>query len=170
MMSYRLLNIIIVSSTCIQLLACATPQPTPITSPIKTSQWETRLPGEQSSIKITFTLPQHAKAELQLFNGKPRHINAAQARITLSDENCSSGHLTAINHQANRSERLTQYFAKEAPWNNTNTLILAWDTNNRMTTTLNGDTLTTELASKVTSLKIVSTFAPINIQQIEYTP
>lgn len=169
-MSYRLVNIMIVSLICFQLLGCATPQPIPITSPISTSQWETRLPDNQNSVKIIFSLPQYARAEFQLFNGKPKHVNAAPARIILSDENCSSGHLAAINHQANRAERLIQYFTKETPWNNTNTIILARDTNNRLITTLNGETLTTELAGKVNSLKIVSTVAPITLQKIEYTP
>lgn len=172
MMSYRLLKIFTLGSACIFSLACTSTSssPTAIVTPLEISEWETRLPADQGTVKITFTLPQHAKAELQLFNGKPRHISYAVTRVTLSDENCTSGHLVAINYKKTNSEYLIKYFEKEAVWNNTNTILLSWNANNQITTTLNGETMSTDVYDHINTLKIVSRFSPIKIQTLEYLP
>ncbi|MDO8342280.1 MAG: hypothetical protein Q7T48_03700 [Cellvibrio sp.] len=177
-MSYRLLKILTFSSACITLLACTStapslvsiPKPISITTPTKISEWEAQLPEEQGAIKITFTLPEQARAEFQLFDGKPRHISFAMTRITFSNENCISGHLTAINYKKNDSEYHIKYFEKEAPWNNTNTVTMAWGVDNKITTTLNDETISVDIARDVSTLKIVSYLAPIDIQRIEYLP
>lgn len=172
MMSYRLLKIFTLSSACIFSLAC-TPtslSPTVIVTPLEISEWETRIPIGQSGVKITFTLPQQANAEFQLFDGKPRHISYAVARVTLRDENCTSGHLVAINYKKSSSDFHIKYFEKEATWSNTNTLILSWNDNNQITTTLNGEIISTDLYDQISTLKIVSRFSPIKIQTLEYLP
>lgn len=172
MMSYRLLKILTLSSACIFSLACTSTSspPTAITTPLEISEWETRIPARQGTVKITFTLPQQAKAEFQLFDGKPRHISYAVARVTLSDENCTSGHLAAINYKKSNSDYHIKYFEKEAAWNNTNTLILSWNTNNQIITTLNDEIISTDAYDRISTLKIVSRFSPIKIQALEYLP
>lgn len=175
-MLYRLLKVLTISSACISSLACTSttlvsnPSPTSITTPIKISEWETQLPGSQGAIKITFILPQQARAEFQLFDGNPKHISYAKARITLSDENCTSGHLTAINYKKTNSDSYIKYFEKEAPWSQVNTITLAWNIDNQITTILNDETISTEVPGNVDTLKIVSYPAPIDIQKIEYLP
>ncbi|WP_331351562.1 hypothetical protein [Cellvibrio sp. UBA7671] len=172
MMSYRLLKIFTLSSACIFSLACTSisSPPTTIATPIEISAWETRLPAEQGTVKITFSLPQHARAEFQLFNGKPGHSNYALARVMLSDENCTSGHLGSINYKKSRSEYLIQYFEKEASWSRTNTITLSWNDNSQITTKLNGEVINIDMLSNATTLKIVSHLAPVEIQSLEYLP
>lgn len=172
MMSYRLLKILTISSACIFSLACTSTasSPTVIVTPLEISAWETRLPAEQGTVKITFSLPQHARAEFQLFNGKPGKINSPLVRVILNDENCTSGHMGSISYKKSSSEYLFQYFEKEAAWNYTNTLILSWDTNNRITTTLNNEVIHTDTYNDVNRLKIASHSAPIKIQTFEYLP
>lgn len=171
-MSYRLLKIVTLSSVCIFSVACtSTYSPTTaIVTPLDVSEWETRLPGDQGAVKITFTLPQHARAEFQLFNSKPSHISYAVARVTFSDENCVSGHLAAINYKKTNSEYFIQYFEKEAAWNNINTITLRWNTDDQVTTILNGETIHTDTYNHVKFLKITSDSAPIKIQTLEYLP
>ncbi|MDZ4261072.1 MAG: hypothetical protein U1B30_01910 [Pseudomonadota bacterium] len=172
MMSYRLLKTLTLSSVSICSLACTSISSPPTTSatPIEISEWVTRLPRVRSGVKITFTLPQHARAEFQFFNGKPSHSNYALARVMLSDENCTSGHLGSINYKKSRSEYLIQYFEKEASWSRTNTITLSWNDNSQITTKLNGEVISTDTLSNVTTLKIVSHLAPIKIQTLEYLP
>lgn len=171
-MSYRLLKILTLGSACIFSLACTSTSssPTVIVTPLETSEWETRIPAKQGAVKITFTLPQQAKAEFQLFDGKPSKINSPSARIILSNENCTSGHLGSINYKKSTSEYFFQYFEKEAPWSKTNTIELRWNTENQITTTLNGEMIHTDTYNHVNTLKIVSTSAPIKIQTFEYLP
>lgn len=171
-MSYRSLKILTLSSACIFSFACTSSSsiPTAIVTPLEISEWETRIPTGQGAVKIIFTLPQQAKAEFQFFDGKPRQKSYAVARVTLSDENCTSGHLAAINYKKSSSEYYIKYFEKEAVWNNTNTLILSWNANNQITTTLNGEIINTDLDDQISSLKIVSHFSPIKIQALEYLP
>jgi len=171
-MSYQLLKIITLSSVCIFALACTSTLSTTstIVTPLDISEWETRLPSDQGGVKITFTLPQHARAEFQLFNGKPSHINYALARVILSDENCTSGHLGSINYKKSRSEYLIQYFEKEASWSSSNTITLSWNDNNQITTKLNGEVISTNTLNNANTLKIVSHLAPIKIQSLEYLP
>ena len=171
-MSYRLLKLLALSSACIISSACTSipSSPTAIVTPIEISEWGTSLPTGQGAIKITFSLPQQAKAELQLFDGKPRHISSALARVTFSDENCTSGHLVAVNYKKNRSEFHTKYFEKEAQWNNTHTLLLSWNANNQIVTTLNDEIINTDVYQQINTLKIVSHFSPITIQTFEYLP
>jgi hypothetical protein len=156
MMSYRLLKIFTLSSACIFSLAC-----TSISSPPTTI-------ATQGTVKITFSLPQHARAEFQLFDGKPGKINSPLVRVIFNDENCTSGHLGSINYKKSYSEYLFQYFENEAAWNYTNTLILSWDTNNRITTTLNNEVIHSDIYNDVNRLKIASHLAPIKIQTFEY--
>lgn len=172
MMSYQLLKIATLSSACIFSVACtSTHSPaSAIVTPLDISEWEARLPSDQSGVKITFTLPQHARAEFQLFNGKPSHINYALARVILSDENCTSGHLGSINYKKSRSEYLIQYFEKEASWSSTNTITLRWNTDDQITTTLNSEVIHTDAYNHVNFLKITSDSAPIKIQSLEYLP
>lgn len=170
MMLYRLLKALCLGSACITVLACSstTPSIPSFASPIDDSGWETKLPAKQGSVKITFTLPQRARAEFQLFNGKSSHSSVAVARVALSDENCTSGHLAAIHHKKARSDYYVKYFEKEAPWNNTNTITFAWNIDNHIITTLNNEIISTEVAGHVNRLKIISYLAPIDIQKIEY--
>lgn len=172
MMSYRLLKTLTLSSACIFSLACTSTSssPTAIVTPLEISEWETRIPAGQGAVKITFTLPQHAWAEFQLFNGKPSKINSALARVVLNDENCTSGHLGSINYKQSNSEYLIRYFEKEAAWNQTNTITLSWNTNNQITTTLNSEVISIAAYDHVNRLKIVSKASPIKIQKLEYLP
>jgi len=172
MMSYRLLKILTLSSACIFSYACTSTSSTPtaIVTPLEISEWETRIPAKQGAVKITFTLPQHAWAEFQLFAGKPSKINSALARIVLSDENCNSGHLGSINYKQSNSEYLIRYFEKEAAWNQTNTIILSWNTNNQITTRLNSEVISIDAYDHVNNLKIISKISPIKIQNLEYLP
>jgi len=177
-MLFRLLRILTISSTCIYLIACTsttpsvtqTPLPSPIaiTTPMKTSEWETRLPDNRGAVKIIFTLPQQAVAEFQFLNGKSSKSNMAVARVLLSNKNCTSGHSTTISYKINSSDYLLKYFEKEAPWNNTNTVILAWDINNQLTITMNDETTSIEVAKQVNTLKIASYLTQIEIHKIEY--
>lgn len=171
-MSYRLLKIASLSSACIFSVACSsTYSPaTTIVTPRDISEWETRLPSDKGAVKITFTLPQNARAEFQLFNRKPNHISYALARVTLSDENCTSGHLAAINYKKTTSEYFIQYFEKEAAWNSTNTITLRWNADYQINVTLNDETIHTDTYSQVKFLKITSDSAPIKIQTLEYLP
>lgn len=177
-MSYRLLKILTLSSGFIFSLGCTSTSPssasalspTTIVTPLEISEWETHLPASQGAVKITFTLPQQSSAEFQLFNGASRHIGYAVARVTLHDENCTSGHLVAINYKKSNSDHHITYFEKEASWTDTNTLILNWNANNQITTTLNGEVIGTDVHNHVTTLRIVSRFLPIKIQALEYLP
>lgn len=171
-MSYQLLKIITLSSVCIFALACTPTSSTTATivTPLDISEWETRLPSKQGAIKITFTLPQKAKAEFQLFNGKPGKVNGPLARVILSNENCTSGHLGSINYKKSHSEYLIQYFEKEASWSSSNTITLSWNNNNKIITKLNGEVISTDTLNNATTLKIVSHLAPIKIQSLEYLP
>ena len=171
-MSFRLLKFCTLISTCIFSLACtsASSSPKAIITPIEISEWETRLPAGQGTVKITFTLPQRAKAEFQLFDGKPRHINYAVTRVTLSDENCTSGHLVAVNYKKSSSDYHIKYFEKEAVWNETNILIMSWNTDDQIITTLNGEVINTDVYNRISTLKIVSRFSPIKIHTLEYLP
>jgi hypothetical protein len=174
MMSYRLLKVLAISSAGITSLACTSTtllpnsSPTSITTPIKISEWETQLPGSQGAVKITFILPQQARAEFQLFDGNSKHVSYAKVRITFSDENCTSGHLTAINYKKTTFDSYIKYFEKEAPWSQVNTVTLAWNIDNQITAILNDETISTEVSGNVDTLKIVSYLAPIDIQKIEY--
>lgn len=171
-MSYRLFKIFTLSSACIFSLACTSTSspPTAIVTPLEIYDWETRLPTAQGAVKITFTLPQQAKAEFQLFNGKPSQMNSALARVILSDENCTSGHLVSINYKKSSFKYFIQYFEKEALWSATNNITLSWNNNNQITTTLNGEIISTDTLNNATVLKIVSHPAPIKIQSLEYLP
>ena len=168
-MSYRLLKTLCFSSLCILTVACAS-TPTHLDTPAKISSWETPLPGKQGAIKITFTLPEKAVAEIQLFNGKSQYISNAKARVKFTNENCTSGHQTSINYKKTNLEYHLAYFEKEAPWNKTNTVTLTWNTDNKIITTLNDESISTEITGTVNKLRIVSYQAPIDIQKIEYLP
>lgn len=170
-MSSRFLTLFIISLTCIISTACTSTTPTPApTSPIDRSGWETRLPGTQGSVTITFTLPRQAIAEFQFFNGKASDSNAAIVRVVLRDENCTSGHQAALYYKKTRSEQYTEYFTKEATWGKTNTITLAWNSDNQTVTTLNNEVVKAEIIERINTLKIVSYLAPIEIQKIEYLP
>lgn len=168
-MSPRFLTVFIISLTCILSTACTSTTPTPPpTAPIGGSGWETKLPGKQGSVTITFTLPRQAIAEFQFFNGKASTIHAAIVRVKLSDENCMSGHQGALHYKKTRSEQYAEYFTKEATWGNTNTITLAWNADNHIVTTLNNEVINAEITESINTLKIVSYLAPIEIQKIEY--
>lgn len=171
-MSYRLLKTLTLGSACIFSLACTSipSSPSTIVTPVDISEWETRLPADKGTIKITFTLPQQAKAEFQVFNGKPSQINSALMRVILNDENCSSGHLGVINYKKSNLEYLIRYFEKEAAWNSTNTIVLSWNSNNQITTTLNNEVISIAISNQANTLKIVSQFSPITIKTFEYLP
>lgn len=171
-MSLRLLKILSLCSVSIVLLACTSTSsiPTAITAPLEISEWETRLPNKQGAVKITFILPQHAWAEFQLFDGKPSNINSALARLILNDQNCTSGHLGSISYNHSESEYLIRYFEKEADWNQTNTIILRWNTNKQITATLNNEAISIDAYDHVNRLKIISKTSPIKIQTLEYLP
>lgn len=171
-MSLRLLKILSICSASIVLLACTSTSsiPTAITAPLEMSEWETRLPTEQGAVKITFILPQHAWAEFQLFDGKPSDLNSALVRLILNDQNCTSGHLGSINYNQSESEDLFRYFEKEAVWNQTNTIILKWDTNKQITATLNSEVISIDTYGHVDRLKVISKISPIKVLKLEYLP
>lgn len=167
-MSYRFWKVLTLSLLCITTLSCTSP--VTINTPVNVSEWESRLPGKQGAIKITFTLPERAEAEFQLFDGRSKHKGFPVARVTLSNTNCTTGHLVAISYKKNDSEFYTKYFEKEATWNNTNTVTIAWDIDNKITTTLNNETISIDSYKDIDTIRIASYMAPINIQRIEYLP
>lgn len=161
-------NMLALGAICLQLLACVTspPQTATITTPIHTSDWETELPSE-GTVVIRFSLPQYATAELQLFNGKAERINPPVARISLTNENCTIGHLTSLS-TFNHSVEKIRYFEKEALWNNTHRLTLSWDKQNILSVQLNDEQTDASLERDINRLRITSTHKPIYIEQLEF--
>lgn len=168
-MPRTLLKSLVLGAICLQLLACTTssPQTTNITTPIHTSGWETALPGEQGSAIITFSLPQYATAEIHLLKGKSERTNPPIARISLTNENCTVGHLASLSTFNNFIEKI-RYFEKETLWNSTHRLTLSWDNQRHLSVQLNDETIDSSLERKIDRLRLSSSHQPIYIEHIEF--
>lgn len=169
-MSIRPLKTLVLAITCLPLLACSTNrQLTSPHEPLHTTNWQTNLPGEKGSVTILFSLPTQANAQFELLssNSKNKTSNTIAAYISLSNQNCISGHTTAVNY-FNNSAVLSRYFKQETPWNNTNSITLTWD-KQQLSTTVNDESISVSSERKIKILRITSTAAPIYIQQVQYT-
>lgn len=139
-----------------------------ITTPTQVTKWEARLPKHAHGIKITYSLPQTATADFQFFNGAPKHINEAIARVTFSNENCVMGHVASIIYKQNTSDFYSKYFDKEVIWNKPNTLIITFPEKNIIAVTIADETHQIALTHSITTLNITSQTTPIEIHNIEY--
>jgi hypothetical protein len=163
-----LLSFLVLGAICLQLLACttATPQATNITTPFHTSDWQTKLPSAGTA-KISFSLPQYATAQIRLLKGKSEPKKTPITIISLTDENCTLGHLTSVSTFKNYVEKI-RYFEQEAAWNNTHSITLSWSEEGSLSVQLNGEKMEVSLERDINRLHITSAHKPIYIEQIEF--
>lgn len=168
--SIRLLKRLTLVIAFLPLLACTTHrQPVKPAEPFQTNEWQTRLHGKQGSVTILFNLSPQAKAHFELLSNKKvdeNTYNIIAADISLYNQNCAVGHMTGVNYFTNGSI-FSQYFTKETPWNNTNSITLTWD-EQQLSVTVNDEAITVTPERKIKTLRITSTTAPINIEQVQY--
>jgi hypothetical protein len=160
---YRLIAL----AFCSTLLACST-KPTNVNYPIKTFAWNTPVPSPQGKVVITYQLPQHARADFLLLKQKKSHQSTALASIKLSNENCLKGHQAALGHGTGNGEFYTKYFTKELDWSNHNTISIRWTSNKSIEVTTNSETLSVPIPESSKTLQVISYYAPIEIQHVEY--
>lgn len=89
------------------------------------------------------------------------------ARISLTNENCTVGHLASLSTFNNSIEKI-RYFEKETLWNSTHRLTLSWDNQRHLSVQLNDETIDSSLERKVDRLRLSSSHQPIYIEHIEF--
>jgi hypothetical protein len=155
---------------CILQLSCTTVPATKLTTPAQISTWNTALPGSEGKLLVQFKLPAHAKSDLLFSNRTIDDYRFAPIRLSLNNENCTNGHLVSLNYKNGANTTFSKYFAQEARWSKSNTLIITWDTEQKMTASLNDETIQVEIEQKIRQLAIISYSAPIEIEKFEYLP
>jgi len=155
---------------CVLQLSCTTVPSTKLATPAQISTWNTALPGSAGKLLIHFKLPAHAKSDLLFSNRTIDDHRLAPIRLSLNNENCASGHLVSLSYKSGVNTTLSKYFVQEALWSKSNTLIISWDSEQKMTASLNGEAIQVEIEQKIQQLVIVSYLAPIEIEKFEYSP
>lgn len=166
-MSRQHFCILLLSALCSLLLACST-KPTHVSYPIKTFKWETPVPPAQEKVVITYQLPQYARADFLLLKQKKSHKSTALASIKLSNDNCLKGHQAALGYGTGNGEFYTRYFTKELDWGKHNTISIRWTNDKRIEVTTNNETLSVPITDSGGVLQVISYYAPIEIQHVEY--
>ncbi len=122
-----------------------------------------------SSPEFTFTLPMKARFNFFLLNNKntkPDFLPAA--RITISDQDCATGHQVSVNYDRTSKEILMDYFHSEIPWGSTYKLKISRDLKTDVVTLiLNGETLAITPFKKAKFVYLQKTPGTINILNIE---
>jgi len=91
--------------------------------------------------EFTFTMPMKSRVNLFLLRNKNIEAkNSFIGRITITDENCASGHQVSITYEKKPDEYLTAYFPKEIPWDKTYKLKISRDSKT-LKFDLNGETI-----------------------------